>query len=46
MKEKYYKRYVFRYKYRQWVNDILGGFKTWKEAKNYIDTIQKRREAK
>lgn len=46
-KTKVYKRYVFRYLYGQWVNDILRATKTWKEAKEYVDNLknkQNRRE--
>jgi hypothetical protein len=37
-----YKRYIFRYLYRQWVNDILGGFKTKKEVKEYLDIRERK----
>jgi len=43
-KTKIYKRYVFRRLYNQWVNDILGGVKTWKEAKEYIDSLERKQK--
>jgi hypothetical protein len=40
MKTKIYKQYLFKNLYRQWVNDNIGGFKYWREAKNYIDNLE------
>jgi len=37
MKTRTYKNYFFKYLYRQWVNDELGGFAMWKEVIAYLD---------
>lgn len=34
-----YKNIVFFKLYNQWINDILGGFKTRKEIRQYIDNL-------
>ncbi len=46
MKVKIYKGHIFKRLFNQWVNDYIGGFKTWQEATDYIDTIERKGERK
>lgn len=41
-----YKGYIFKRLFNQWVESNLGGFRTWTEAKDYIDTIKRKDERK
>lgn len=36
---KTYKGIIFKKLYKQWVNQEIGGFKYWKDAKAHIDNL-------